>query len=357
VPNVYGLFSGPVAVDALNVSTTDFVPTSTGLSYTYQSTLINGQTTTSAVSVTPGKYGMPTSDNVYLNDGLGQRLLTPFSNNSFQLTSTLTSADANVSPIISDDGVSLYTITYHINNLGIQTRNIDVVNGGVGYSNSGTIVITSAITGSNTKNDLNTTDLPVFGYKANANGSITSIYTSYPGSGYLVTPNVSILDAATRITGRANAVFKVSGESSPIGGNGLAKYYTRKVVMVPGNDAGDMRVYYSAYKPKGTEVYIYYRILSSSDSSVFEQQNWQLMTQVNNIGTNSTDRKNIIEFEWAPGINNQANNSIAYTSNNGLTYNNFIQFAIKVVMVTNDNTNVPFLTDIRAIALPSGTGI
>ena len=352
IPNVYSYYSGPLAVDAINVTTTDFVPTATNLGYTYNSTLLNGQTQTSAVSVTPGKYGMPTSDNIYLNDGLGQRLLTPYSNNSFTLTATLISYDANVSPIISDDAVSLYALTYHINNLGLQTRNIDILNGGTGYSNSGTIQVVSAVSGTSNTNDLLTTDVAVLGYTANAAGSITSVYVQSPGSGYLQTPTITLTGA-----GGANAVFNVHGETSPIGGNGLAKYYTRKVVMVPGNDAGDMRVYYSAYKPKGTEVYIYYRILSSSDSSKFEDQNWQLMTQVNNIGTYSTDRKNIIEFEWAPGTNNQANNLISYKSTNGLTYNNFIQFAIKVVLVTNDHTNVPFLTDIRAIALPSGTGI
>ena len=38
-------------------------------------------------------------------------------------------------------------------------------------------------------------------------------------------------------------------------------------------------------------------------------------------------------------------------------YNDYSQFAIKIVLATNDNTNVPFLTDIRALALPSGSGI
>ena len=63
------------------------------------------------------------------------------------------------------------------------------------------------------------------------------------------------------------------------------------------------------------------------------------------------------EFEVAPGTNNVASNQISYTNPNGSTYTSFIQFAIKVVMTTSDKTTVPFLTDIRAIALPSGTGL
>ena len=81
------------------------------------------------------------------------------------------------------------------------------------------------------------------------------------------------------------------------------------------------------------------------------------MTQINGINNYSTSRDNLIEYECAPGVNNVANNYISYTNVNGQKYSTFIQFAIKVVLATSDNTNVPFLTDIRALALPQGTGI
>jgi hypothetical protein len=48
---------------------------------------------------------------------------------------------------------------------------------------------------------------------------------------------------------------------------------------------------------------------------------------------------------------------LSYTSTTGITYDSFIQFAVKVVLTTNDTTKIPYLTDIRAIALPDGTGI
>ena len=84
------------------------------------------------------------------------------------------------------------------------------------------------------------------------------------------------------------------------------------------------------------------------------------MTTLQNPNTYSKSRTDLYEYEAAPGIfaSNQANNSISYTSSStGQTYTSFIQFAIKIVLTTNDNTNVPFLTDIRALALPAGTGI
>ena len=273
------------------------------------------------------------------------------STNSLQLFATLSSTDSNISPVISDDGLTAYTIKYYINNMGIDTNKIAIVSGGTGYNaNSMSVTISSPDVGG---------DNAVLGFTTNTStGIVNSVYVTYPGSGYLTTPTITITDPLTR-SGNANASITVYGETSPVGGNGYAKYITKPVILTPGNDSGDLRVYYTAYKPVGTEILVYYKILNAADTSKFTDQNWQLMTQVSNANVYSTDRSNLVEFEWAPGSysSHKANNTISYTSTNGQTYNQFIQFAIKVVLVTNDRTNVPFLTDIRALALPSGTGI
>ena len=181
---------------------------------------------------------------------------------------------------------------------------------------------------------------------------ISSIYVSHSGSGYITTPTITISGANTT---QATAV--VYGETSSRGGNSFAKYFTKKVVLTQANDSADLRVYYTAYKPLGTEVYIYYKILNRNDTQNFDDGSWQLMTQLSNNNFYSDSRDNYIEFECAPGTNNQAVNSISYIGLNGKEYSSFSQFAIKVVMTSNDSTSVPLLTDIRALALPSGTGI
>jgi hypothetical protein len=346
-----GNYSFERPYDAFNVTTTDLTPTGTGISYNYTTTLAAGNVPTALQSVNPGRLGSPLPDDIYLNDGGGQRALLKASSNSFSLYATMATSDPNVSPVISDDGVSLYAVTYRINDMGIGNNVITLTNPGYGYNvNTTTITISSPDIGSNSA---------TLGFTANSSGAITSVYVTSPGSGYITTPTINIYDPTTR-SGNANASVTVAGETSPKGGNGFAKYFTKKVVLAPGNDSGDLRVFYTAYKPLGTAVYVYYKILNSLDTASFESGNWQLMTTVGNPNTYSTSRTDLYEFECAPGIflSNQANNSISYTSSTtGQTYSSFIQFAIKVVMATNDNTNVPFLTDIRALALPPGTGL
>ena len=332
---------------AMNLTTTDFVPTSTGINYQYTALLNNGLTPTTGVNVNPGKNANPLNTDIFLDDGQGERILLGNSNSSFTMTATLSTTDTNVSPVISDDGVSLYSIQNFINNMGIDSNIINVTNGGTGY-NANTVTATMS------NPDIGS-DKPVLSVST-SNGVIQSVYVTYPGSGYLTTPTITIADPTTR-SGNSNAAVVVLGETSPTGGNAYARYVTKKVVMTPGNDSGDLRVYYTAYKPLNTQVYVYYKILNSQDTETFENQSWQLMTQVGKQTTYSTNRANYIEFECAPGAGGVANNTVSYTSTNGNTYNNFIQFAIKVVMATSDKTSVPIITDIRAIALPSGTGL
>lgn len=373
VPNIYGNLSSLTGLaantgatqieklirsDAINLTTTDFVPTSTAIDYDYVSTLANGQTPIGPFPVTPGKYGSPTSDNIFLGDGQGERLLVPYTNSSFIMHATMSSNDANVSPIISDDGVSLYNIRYIINNMSIGNNVISLVNGGSGYLSN-----TNGVIYSGTPNAailISQPDDGILGTQAQlganvANGVITSVWVTNPGAGYITTPTVTIAGTNT-----SPAIINVTGETSPHGGNALTRYFTKKVVLNAGQDSGDLRVFYTAYKPIGSQVYVYYKILSSNDSQKFDDGGWNIMTQ---ISTNaySLDRTNLIEFECAPGVwssgNGAANNQVSYTSSNGNTYNNFIQFAIKVVLAASDNTNPPTLTDIRALALPPGTGI
>ena len=334
-----------VSVDAFNISTTDFIPGTTALGYQYASTVKSSYAGAPTVSVTPGKFGTPTYDDIYLNDGLGQRVLNANSNTSFSLFATMTSVNDAVSPVISDDGLSVYSVTWNINNLGLSNNIITVVSGGTGY-NAQTVSVT-----------VNSTDGYGSGATAIANvvgGIIDSVYITNAGSGYVTTPTMTITDDATR-SGNANASVILAGETSKSGGNALARYFTKKVVLNQGFDSGDLRVYFTAYRPVNTNIYVYYKILSRNDTQKFEEGTWQLMTLINNSDSlYSQTRDDTYEFVAAPGTSSKAQNYVSYTSDvTNQTYNNFSQFAIKVVLSTTDNTFVPYLSDIRAIALPS----
>lgn len=350
VSNIFGSAAGQdVISDAYNITTTDFVPSSTSIGYSYKSTLNDSiKTVTSEYLISPGKFGCPTYDDIYLNDGQGERILIANSNTSFTTYASLSSSDDTVSPIISDDGLSLFNIRWNINNMELSNSTVTIIDGGTGYNVSTTTVSVSA------PDDIYGTQ--AYATANIAGGVIDAVNFITTGSGYLTTPTITISDPTTR-SGNSNTTIVVHGETSSSGGNGVSKYFTKKVVLTPANDSGDLRVFYTAYRPIGTNISIYYKILNRYDVQSFDDGNWQLMTPTTNANVYSQSRDEVFEFEVAPGVNNTANNQVSYTSTSGQTYTSFSQFAIKIVLSTSDKTNVPYLSDIRALALPSGTGL
>ena len=359
IVNVNGNFFGQdTKVDAFNITTTDFEPSGTGLSYQYTATLYNSgigtYSTDTTRNVQPGKYATTMIDNIYLDDGRGPRVLDSNSTSSFTLTAQLTTTDKYVSPVISDDGLSVFAIRYTINNMSLANNNITVTSGntfGVTavYTSTPPAVTISAPTGIGGTQAYATANLV---YNPATTGYyVDKINVTTAGSGYITTPTISIAS-----NGSVSATATIAGETSAKGGNGLARYITKKVVLTPENDSGDLRVYYTAYKPAGSQILVYYKILNRSDAEPFDNQNWQLMTDIN-AGSNSysVSRDDLREFVAAPGTGNNPDNSISYTSTSGVTYNQFSQFAIKIVLASSDSARTPIIHDLRVLALPSGS--
>ena len=269
------------------------------------------------------------------------------------MTASLFSDDSVLSPIISDDGLTLYVVEHIVNNLGVTNTSISITNGGSGYSNneSGNVTVTISVPdlagGSQAFATANVSD----------EGIISSIDVTEEGSGYLYPATISIADANT--TPGTGASANMASEFSSSGGNALTRYLTKKTTLAQGNDSQDLRMFMTAYRPIGTEIHVFYRVENRYDTETFENYPWQKMTYLN--GTDSqysrSDYDSVFEYELAPGISGVANNQVQYTGTNGTLYTSFNQFQIKIVMTAADKTNVPFLRDIRVIALPSGTGL
>jgi hypothetical protein len=343
--NVGTVSNKDLLVDAFNVSTTDFVPSSTAITYTYAATLQSGAATPE-VNINPGKYGTTMYEHIYLNDNSGERILLANSTTSFSLYGYLESADDAVSPVISDAGTSLFAIQYNINNCPLSNGIISVTSGGSGYNASCTSVTISAPTGKNGQQAYATANV--------VGGVIDLVYITTPGAGYIQTPTISIVDANSTPGTGATAI--VAGETSVKGGPAAARYITKKVVLDAGFDSGDLNVYLSAYRPVGTDINVYYKVLSRNDTQAFDDGYWQLMTKTNSSDAlYSQTRTDIHEYTFAPGTTGIDQGFVSYLSNNGITYYTFSQFAIKIVLTTTDNTLVPFLSDMRCIALPPNT--
>ena len=147
-------------------------------------------------------------------------------------------------------------------------------------------------------------------------------------------------------------------------GNAKAKYVSKVITLAGGLDAEDMRVILGAYRPTGTEIRVYARFKSSTDTRSMNNIEWTRLilkpesdttsSRVNRYDYReyeyqlSTSAKSVGEGAWD---NNGTINYIASIDGSNVRFNNYKFFAIKVVMLANEHNVVPRLKDIRALAL------
>lgn len=156
-----------------------------------------------------------------------------------------------------------------------------------------------------------------------------------------------------------------SGEYGNLGA-ALTRYISETIVLAEGMDAETLNVWIDAYKPVGTEVYVYAKIWNSEDPTSFDSELWTQLVQNSNIGVYSDpkDTEDYREYSYTFGNVTPSMNGIAwqplnagvpqivqYQNSNGL-FVGYKAYALKVILaVDGTNTNlVPLLNDIRSIA-------
>lgn len=146
----------------------------------------------------------------------------------------------------------------------------------------------------------------------------------------------------------SGATVYLTSELFPYGGPSASKYITRKILLK--NAANYLKVYLTAVRPSGTDIKVYYKIRSDADSSLFSNKSWVEMTK-EYPGDNaySKNNKEFLEYVYLPpSTSPNTTSTISYDS-----YNNFIEFAIKIVFLSSSTSTIPRIADFRAIALDS----
>lgn len=292
---------------------------------------------TTAAGVKEENRVIPLDENIYFDDTLGRRVATSTAS-SFKLRLFLSSLNEDVSPIVDMDRLSLLAIENLVNNLSLSNSALTVVSSSNNWVTAANLTVTISGGGGSGAN----------AYVANTqidsnNRILANVVVDSNGSGYTSAPTVTIT-GNNIITANVQSI----GEDRSSGGPAYARYITRKVTLADGLDAGDFRVFMTAYKPSNANIYVYYKILSSDDPDTFDNKSYQPMTIIQGASNLSLNQDDMKEFVFAPGVDNIADNRVQYGS-----FSSFKYFTIKVVMASTDTTKVPRIRDFRVVALPS----
>ncbi len=322
-----------IYIDAMYLTSQDQIIKDTTLSYGFRATSNLSRTLDSTYT------NVPTNKNAFFSDR--KVLLT--TGNNFYIQATGTSTRNDVSPIIDLERYSITAIADQINNGGISNSNITITNPGQGYNIACTNIVTvTGGSGSGAQLAIGSVD---------GNGNVTSVIVLTGGSGSGYTSNITGTITTSGYSPTKVATISIGGETNPSGGTFTSKYITRMVTLKPGMDAGDLNVTFNAHKPVGTQIYVYYKILSAEDTTPFANRPYVLMS-LDSTDAFSTGTDDFTEYNYVGSVDAYGNpiRSITYGS-----FNTFISYAIKVVLASSNPAVVPRISDFRVTALPASS--
>lgn len=334
-------------MDMIMIHSADLTFPAANIVYGVQSTIANSGSQDSAFkpvnSDIPFYYGGDLINSSL--DSNRRRLIQAGNANSCLVQVTMQSNNPDISPIFNGEAFGVVSFGNIINTGGISQDDITILTPG-NHINAANIVVTiGAPTGDN--------GLQATGYVASLSGnSVIAVTISNPGAGYISSPTITLSEPSAP----ANATAFVTGEDQQAGGNFNVRYITRPITLADGFDSGDLAVFLEAIRPQGTDISVYYKVLSAFDTQPLANVYWQLMTKVNDIY--SPDQQTSVNINYNTGFNSLGVPfGTAQYIQNGIVYplgGKFKTFQIKIVMSANDPTVPPEVQSMRIAAIPSG---
>lgn len=146
-----------------------------------------------------------------------------------------------------------------------------------------------------------------------------------------------------------------SGEDGTSGGNAINKYISQTVTLADGQDAEDIKVYLTAYRPPGTDVKVYVKVKNVDDPAPIESKNWiELIKESygDNLYSSVANRLDFKEFSFtfSPDLKTGNIGEFQYESN-GTVFTSYKYFTIKIVLTATNPAVVPRVADLRAMAM------
>lgn len=166
-----------------------------------------------------------------------------------------------------------------------------------------------------------------------------------------------VIDLARTHSVYVNSIINndITGEANTSGGNLFNKYISKTITLADDQDAEDMRVVLTAYRPPTTDVKVWVKILNAEDSDTLNQRPWIELEKVsssNTVFSSIADVNDFKEYNYQfPSSYLNANGYVQYTNTQGIQFTRYKYYAIKIGLLGTNSAVVPRVADLRAIAL------
>ena len=326
--------------DELNFDTTS-------VDYGYKGTPVGGAISTESIDI-------GANENVLAEV---PQVISSGTDGSLKFSAYMQSSTNEISPVIDMERLGTIVLQNWINNGELSNTNFRIKAGGSGYTEGAKINVISQKTGTTATGltfDTATFSVNVHTIPGEATGTVSGIWQrpgTNSGTGYLDSPLANVISLGAGAGSGAEII--VDGETGSLGGNVKARYVSKRVTLADGFDATDLNVFLTANKPAGTQIGVYYKIRSKSDSTPFDDNTWILMKQETpEASAQAISANQFREIKYVPyGVDEDVEQPIKYRSQDGAEYSTYNEFAIKITLISSTSVIVPKVEDLRAIAL------
>jgi hypothetical protein len=147
-----------------------------------------------------------------------------------------------------------------------------------------------------------------------------------------------------------------TGEGGSSGGYLGNRYISKTVTLAEGQDAEDIKIVLTAYRPPNTDVRVWVKILNGEDSDSFVARSWIELEKGGNgdsVYSSLSNRDDFkeYEFDFASSYMTGSQGQVQYTNSQGIVFTGYKYFAIKVGLMASNSAVVPRVADLRTIAL------
>ena len=143
-----------------------------------------------------------------------------------------------------------------------------------------------------------------------------------------------------------------TGETEPSGGALINRYISKIVTLADGQDAEDLLVTLTAYRPPNSDVKVWVKIKHAEDGELIDDKEWIALEPQNEQFSSLVNKNDFkeMEFKFPEAIMIGTDGAVRYTANDN-NFSGFKQFMIKIGLLGTNSAIPPKVGDLRAIAL------
>lgn len=151
-----------------------------------------------------------------------------------------------------------------------------------------------------------------------------------------------------------------TGESNTSGGNLLNKYISKPVTLADGQDAEDIIVKLTAYKPPQSDVKVWLKARNGEDNTLFTEKNWIELDYSNNFFSSEANRNDFIELDYTIPAEYKNENGIFQYIRNATSFSvntTFVNASANAILIPNADTIFTANDEVFYSVPPTGVAI